>query len=165
MTSDRGVFSELNTNVTDSVRFLDGSVAEIEGSGTVVFTDKNGEHHVLTEVYYLPRRTENIVSVGQLDESGCRNLIEHNILWIYELIYKLLTHVHRSTSRLYILELKIDRPVPVRQAERQAGVALACTLWDLNFKSLCQLASQGMVRGLPLLNEVAQVWDAWVAGK
>jgi hypothetical protein len=41
MTGERSVFSELNTRVSGTVRFGDGSVAEIEGSGTVVFICKN----------------------------------------------------------------------------------------------------------------------------
>jgi hypothetical protein len=75
MTGDRSVFSKLNHDVRGTVRFGDGSVAEIEGSGTIIFSCKNGEHRVLTGVYYLPRLTANIISVGQLDESGCRILI------------------------------------------------------------------------------------------
>ena len=54
MTGERGVFSELNTDIYGTVRFGDGSVTEIEGSGTIVFSCKNGEHRVLKRVYYLP---------------------------------------------------------------------------------------------------------------
>jgi hypothetical protein len=111
MTDDRSVFSKLNHDVRGTVRFGDGSVAEIEKSGTIIFSCKNGEHRVLTGVYYLPRLTANIISVGQLDESGCRILIEEGILHIYEPGRKLLAHVSRSSSRLYTLELKIGRLV------------------------------------------------------
>jgi hypothetical protein len=51
MTGDRSVFSKLNHDVRGTVRFGDGSVAEIEGSGTIIFSCKNGEHRVLTGVY------------------------------------------------------------------------------------------------------------------
>jgi hypothetical protein len=51
MTGDKSVFSELNHDVRGTVRFGDGSVAKIEGSGTIIFSCKNGEHRVLTGVY------------------------------------------------------------------------------------------------------------------
>jgi len=33
-----------------------------------VFQYKNGEHKVLTDVYYISKLRSNIVSIGQLDE-------------------------------------------------------------------------------------------------
>jgi hypothetical protein len=70
MTGSRGAFSDLNTTVTGLVRFGEGSVAQIEGSETVLFSLKNGEHRSFTGVYYLPQLTANIISFGQLDEGG-----------------------------------------------------------------------------------------------
>nr|AAP51910.2 retrotransposon protein, putative, Ty1-copia subclass [Oryza sativa Japonica Group] len=67
MTGARSVFSELNTAVT-------GSVVTIEGYGTILFACKNGEHRGLTGVYYIPRLTVNLISLGQLDENGCESL-------------------------------------------------------------------------------------------
>jgi hypothetical protein len=37
-----------------SVKFGDGSNVEIRGRGTVIFQCRNGEHRVLTDVYYIP---------------------------------------------------------------------------------------------------------------
>jgi len=64
MTDERSAFSELRHDICGTVRFEDGSIVEIEGCGTVVFNCKNGEHRALTGVYYLPRLTANIISVG-----------------------------------------------------------------------------------------------------
>lgn len=72
MVGARSTFFELDGNVHSTVCFGDGSVAKIKGSGTVIFTCKNGEHRALIGVYYLPRLTANIISIGQLDEAGCR---------------------------------------------------------------------------------------------
>ena len=54
MTSARAAFSELDTGIHGMVRFGDGSVVEIEGCGAIIFTCKNGEHHAVTGVYYIP---------------------------------------------------------------------------------------------------------------
>ena len=54
MSRSRTVFSELHSNVADTVRFVDGSVVKIEGCGTVLFSCKNGEHRQLNGVYFIP---------------------------------------------------------------------------------------------------------------
>ena len=54
MTGSRAAFSDLDTAVTGSVRFGDGSVARTEGRGTILFSLKNGEHRSFTGVYFLP---------------------------------------------------------------------------------------------------------------
>ena len=64
MTGARSAFASLDTGVTGSVRFGDGSTACIEGRGTILLSCKNGEHRSLSNVYYLPRLTANIISVG-----------------------------------------------------------------------------------------------------
>jgi hypothetical protein len=83
MTGAREVFTELNTNINGTVRFGDGSVVPIKGRGTILFEAKTGEHQRLSEVYYIPRLTANIVSLGQLDEEGCKVDIEHGLLRIW----------------------------------------------------------------------------------
>jgi hypothetical protein len=165
MTGDKSVFSELNHDVCGIVRFGDGSVAEIEGSGTIVFSCKNGEHRVLTGVYYLPHLTTNIISVGQLDKSGCRILIEEGILRIYDSDRKLLAHVSRSSSRLYTLELKIGRPVCLSARSEEAAWRWHARFGHLSFQSLLQLVHDNMVCGLPQLTQVDQVCEPCVAGK
>ena len=44
MMGSQAAFANLDTAVRGSVRFGDGSVAEIEGRGTVLFQCKNGKH-------------------------------------------------------------------------------------------------------------------------
>jgi hypothetical protein len=80
MSGSRVAFAHLDTTVHGSMRFGDGSIAQIKGSGTVLFTCKNGEHHSLPNVYYLSRLTANIVSIGQLDEGGYQVLIEDGVM-------------------------------------------------------------------------------------
>jgi hypothetical protein len=64
----RAAFTKINTAVLGTVHFGDDSVARIEGRRTVMFMSKNGESQSFDEVYFIPRLTTNIVSVGQLNE-------------------------------------------------------------------------------------------------
>ena len=80
MTGSWSVFVELNTGIAGTIKFGDGSVVTIEGKGTVLFAYKNGEHRRLDGVYYIPRLTTNIVSLGQMDEDGFKVDIKSDIL-------------------------------------------------------------------------------------
>jgi hypothetical protein len=75
------------------MKFGDGSTVEIHGVGAVTIAGKNQEHRVLTEVYYIPSLKCNIVSLGQLEEAGCRVEIDKGVL------------VVRSVSNLVWLEV------------------------------------------------------------
>ena len=54
MTGSKAVFSELDDDVTGMVKFGDGSRVVIRGRDTIIFRCQNGEHHALTDVYYIP---------------------------------------------------------------------------------------------------------------
>jgi hypothetical protein len=64
MSSYWGAFIDIDTTNRDSVKFGDGSKVVIEGSGTVLFEGKTGEHIPLMGVYFIPRLTTNIISLG-----------------------------------------------------------------------------------------------------
>jgi hypothetical protein len=72
MTGCRASLTNLDESVRGAVRFGDGSKVEICGIGAVTISSKNSDHKVLSEVYYIPSLRCNIVSLGQLEEGGCR---------------------------------------------------------------------------------------------
>ncbi|XP_066316046.1 uncharacterized protein [Miscanthus floridulus] len=95
MTGSKEAFSELDSNMTDTMKFSDGSRVAIRGRGTIIFRCQNGEHHVLMDVYYIPQLCSSIVSIGQLDECGCEVLIESGILKIQDRERRLLVKVEQ----------------------------------------------------------------------
>ena len=54
MTGSKESFSELDDDVTGTVKFGDGSRVAIQGRDTIIFKCQNREHHALTDVYYIP---------------------------------------------------------------------------------------------------------------
>ena len=98
MTGDRTVFAELDSNVTGSIKFGDGSTVDICGQGTVLFVCKSGEHRAITGVYYIPRLNTHIISLGQLDETGCEVLIRGGILRVRDRGRRLLVKVKRGAT-------------------------------------------------------------------
>lgn len=45
---------------------------------------RTSEHKVLTDVYYIPKLTNNIISLGQLKERGCKVVLEDGQLRIFD---------------------------------------------------------------------------------
>ena len=82
MMGSKVAFSELDNDVTGTVKFGDGSRVAIRGRGTIIFRCQNGEHRTLTDVYYILQLHSNIISIGQLDERGSEVLIKDGILRI-----------------------------------------------------------------------------------
>ncbi|WVZ62955.1 hypothetical protein U9M48_012643 [Paspalum notatum var. saurae] len=117
----RGDFSELDTSITGTVKFGDNSLIDIAGQGTILFSCSNGGHRALTGVYYIPRLRSNIVSLGQLDECGCKVLIDDGVLRIRDREQKLLAKVSRSRNRLYVMKLTIARPVCLAARHEEAA--------------------------------------------
>lgn len=110
MTGLESHFSEINYKIVGLVRFGDGSKVSIKGKGSVIFKCKNGEHRVISDVYFIPDLRSNILSLGQMTEAGCKVWMESDQLWLYEEDDSLLMKVPRSSNRLYKITLKTGNP-------------------------------------------------------
>ena len=64
MMGSKESFSELNGDVTGTMKFGDGSRVAIQGRGTIIFRCQNREHRALTGVYYIPQLRSSIISNG-----------------------------------------------------------------------------------------------------
>ena len=149
----------LDTSVRGTVRFGDGSLVEIEGIGSVMLQAKNHGHKVLTEVYFIPKLKSNIVSLGQLEEGGCKVVIEDGFCNVFDVERSLLARAPRVKNRLYLLKTQLAAPVClVAKADDVAW------LWHgryghLNFRALRELGAKGMVNGMPLIDRVEEFCD------
>ena len=111
MTGRCEALASLDASVRGTVRFGDGSLVEIEGIGSVVLQTRKKGHKVLTEVYYIPKLKSNIVSLGQLEEGGCRVVLQNGYCNIYNIEYSLLASAPWVSNRLYLLKLHLAAPV------------------------------------------------------
>jgi hypothetical protein len=160
MTGSREVFAELDTQIYGTVKFGDGSITQIEGRGTIIVTYKNGVHRTLTGVYFIPRLKANIISIGQLDETGCRVVIDDGILWIFDPDRHLLVKVARDESCLYYLDLRVGRSICLA-----AHASEAAWQWHARYGHLSFSAAQKMVWGLLQLTQEEKVCDGCLVGK
>lgn len=165
MTGDSTVFSNLDRDITGTVKFGDGSLVDILGRGTIIFSAQRGGHRMLTEVYYIPSLRSNIISLGQLDEFGCQVLIDQGVLRVRDPEKELLVKVKRSQNRLYKITLTVAQPISLLARTDEDAWRWHERYGHLGFESLRKLSRGGMVRGLPQLDHVDQLCDACLAGK
>jgi hypothetical protein len=111
MSGCHGAFINIDTTIRSTVKFGDGLEVAIEGSSTVLFEGKTGEHLPLTGVYFIPLLTTNIISLGQLDEGCCDVHVRHDLVQIHDDRGRLIVRVQRSANRLYLLQVKIGQPL------------------------------------------------------
>jgi hypothetical protein len=57
-------------------------------------------------VYFIPKLRSNIVSLGQLDEEGCKSVLNRGFLSVFDRSGELLARALRTRNRLYALNLK-----------------------------------------------------------
>lgn len=164
MIGNRAMFASLDKKVTGTVCFGDNSMVEIQGMGAVTFQCKNGEHRALTEVYYIPRLRSNIISLGQLEEGGCRGVLENGALTLFDAERQLLARVPRK-NRMYTLSLKLATPVCLLTKADDEAWRWHERFGHLNFRSLHDMSLKHMVEGMPLVNHVEQFCQGCSLGK
>ena len=75
MTGDKTWFVELDESFKHTVRLGNSSKLAVEGRGSVRF-EVEGITQTVTNVYYVPNLTNNLLSIGQLQEKRLVILIK-----------------------------------------------------------------------------------------
>ncbi|XP_066396499.1 uncharacterized protein [Miscanthus floridulus] len=163
MTSSKAAFSELDDDVTGTVKFGDGSRVVIRGRSTIIFRCQNDKHRALTDVYYIPQLRSSIISIGQLDVRGSEVLIKDGVLRIIDQEQRLLAKVNRSWNRLYLLDLKVEHPICLAAWCMEEPWLWHAWYGHLSFDALGRL--EKMVTGLPHIEHVDELCDSCLAGK
>ncbi|TYK04667.1 Retrovirus-related Pol polyprotein from transposon TNT 1-94 [Cucumis melo var. makuwa] len=74
MTSLKPIFKELNQGENLKVELENGKELQVEGKGTVGIETHDG-NRILTNIQYMPDIGYNLLSVGQLMESGIQSCL------------------------------------------------------------------------------------------
>jgi hypothetical protein len=114
---------------------------------------KNGESPSFNGVYFIPRLTTNIMSIGQLDEIGYKIDIDAGMMKIRESGGVLLTKVKREVNHLYVLHLKFTQSTCL--AVRGCGDEVAWCWYErfrhVNMAALRKLAREDFSQDLERL--------------
>lgn len=71
--------------MTGHVKFVDRSMVQIKGKGSIMVECKNRKTKMLDQVYYILSLCSNIISLGQLLEEGYKVLLSGDHLWIRDI--------------------------------------------------------------------------------
>jgi hypothetical protein len=165
MTGTKSTLTQLDDIVSGSVKFGDGSTVKICGLGSVVMKTRQGDHKVLTSVYYIPQLKSNIISLGQLEEAGYDIRLFAGRLKVFDLDYNLLVSAPRTGNRLYTVQLSVIPAICLLSKLDDVAWLWHSRFGHLNFKALRNLGVKGMVEGMPVVDRLEQVWVACTLGK
>lgn len=165
MTRRRNYFPELDESVSRLVKFGDNSNVEIQGRGRVFVHRQDGKRIYFGNVLFVPKLCANILSLGRLDEVGCRKVMYGGCLTIFDRDGVLLAEVRRTEGRLYLLKLNV-----IEQCLFTKKDEISSQLWHsrfdhLNFHSLKEMSSRKLVEGLPLIRLPDHIYQSCLAGK
>jgi hypothetical protein len=165
MTGTRDSFVTLDESIKGSVRFGDGSLVTIAGKGNVLFRCSDGNQRILADVFFIPKLCTNIISLEQLDENGCKSVIEGGFLCVFDQQRRLLVRVKRAANRLYSLNLNITAPVCLLAKVDDPTWLWHARLGHLHFRAMNAMSKRGMVRGMPQLDHIDEICDGCTIGK
>ena len=124
---------------------------------------KNGEVIELEGVLYLPRLKINILSLGKLDDQGCKTSLSEGYLTIHDKKGKLLTKTKKTQGNMYQIRLTISEECNLSREDE-------AWLWHGRFyhQSLHTLNSMikgELVRCLLIFEKPKEVCSTCISGK
>ena len=165
MTGRRNFFCDLDESASGFVKFGDNSRIQINGRGTIEITHKDGDILQLLNVLYVPDLAANILSLGRLDEEGCRMTMVGGKLTIFDRNGPLVAEVQRSEGRLYLLKLNVVDQCLVATEDSSENWLWHSCFGHINFHSLQEMSKRKLVKGLPLISAPDHVCRSCIAGK
>ncbi|CAL2229802.1 unnamed protein product [Prunus armeniaca] len=166
MTGDEGLLVNIQRDLTSKVKMGTGEVVPVAGKGTLVIKTKLGKKHI-HEVMLVPGLEENLLSVGQMMEHGYHLVFGGNVVSVYDnqSLEILIVKVQMTNNRCFPLTM-----MPASELVLKASVTHCLQTWHkrlghLNERSMKLLENQGMVHGLPHLEQMSVVCDGCMQGK
>jgi hypothetical protein len=104
MTHDRDLFKELNKSTISKVIMLNGANIAVEGIGTVGVKSHSGDK-LISNVLYVPKLNQNLLSVPQLLKKGYKVLFEHEKCVIKDQNNKEVLRAQMKAKK-FVLDLK-----------------------------------------------------------
>ncbi|KAI5333503.1 hypothetical protein L3X38_023634 [Prunus dulcis] len=166
MTGDEGLLVNIRRNLSSKVKMGTGEIVLVAGKGTLVIKTKLGKKHI-QEVMLVPGLEENLLSVGQMMEHGYYLVFGGNMVDVYDdlSLGNRIVRVQMTNNRCFPLTM-----LPASELALRASVSHCLQTWHkrfghLNERSMKLLENQGMVHGLPHLEQMSVVCAGCMLGK
>ncbi|PNY07765.1 putative copia-type polyprotein [Trifolium pratense] len=165
MTGNKNLFCDLNESFRQNVKLGNDSSMSVMGKGSVKLL-MNKKMQNINDVYYVPELKSNLISLGQLQETGCAILIQKGSCQIHDPKEGLVAEVKMSGNRMFQLKPEsFDN-----QTCLKASISDPSWLWHyrfghLNFNGLRVLQQKEMVKGLPQIETPSHVCEECLIAK
>ncbi|KAJ1700426.1 hypothetical protein LUZ63_000205 [Rhynchospora breviuscula] len=165
MTGHKQLFEELDETFKLMVKLGDDKQIQVEGKGKVAVHTKENGMRFIHNVYFIPSLSQNLLSVGQLLDSGYTIIFENKSCAIKDRnTNQILAKVDMTTNKLF--------PLKITDVQERLMVVKEMTqsqLWHHRYghlytNGLRLLNQKHMVHGLPEIDQIG-VCEGCIVGK
>ncbi|KAL8143062.1 hypothetical protein V2J09_016094 [Rumex salicifolius] len=128
MCGRRDMFVEIDESIKGSVDFGDDSKIYVKGKGGILFRAKDGSYQVISNVYFVPNMTSNILCIGQLLEKGYDiHMKDYNKLFIRNQKGEFIAQVQMTKYKMFPMNIQCDIARPAMVINRGFGIFVLAT--------------------------------------
>lgn len=165
MTGNKNWFVKLNETFKHSVKLGNDIRLNVKGIGDIRFVVE-GISQVISQVYYVPDLTSNLLSIGQLQEKDITIVIKRGMCKMYHPTHGLITTSKMTCNRMFILHAIIkEREEKCLNVEDDKTQVWHKRLGHVNNKSLRTMQYKQMVSGFPKIAEPTKTCEVCNLGK
>jgi transposase InsO family protein len=166
MTAHREWLTNFDASKKSSIRLADGRKLAAEGTGNIVIKSKKGGKVIISDVFYVPDMSCNLLSIGQLVEKGFSVTMENSALKLFDKMKNLILMCNLSKNRTYKCKISsVDMMCMSTTMNEDTEALWHKRYGHLNFRSLSELNSKELVSGLPKINMKHAICDICMKSK
>ncbi|KAK2386041.1 putative mitochondrial protein [Trifolium repens] len=177
MTSHREWLTSFDASQKSSIKLADGRKLPAEGIGNMVIKSKKGGKVIISEVFYVPDMSCNLLSLGQLVEKGFSVSMEDSALKLFDKMKNLVLMCNLSKNRTYKCKISSVDMMCMSTTITDEKMCMTADisedvneLWHkryehLNFRGLSDLNSKNIVHGLPKISVKSSICEVCVKNK
>ncbi|KAK3016018.1 hypothetical protein RJ639_007337 [Escallonia herrerae] len=167
MTGIKENFISMDERFKSKVKLGNGKFVKVEGKGEIDVRTKKGSSKFITDVLYVPSLSQNLLSVGQLNQKGYKlNFDENCCMIIDKKNDQVIATIKMAPNKVFSLSMEHKEDLYLNAAENMDEFMLwHCRYGHLNYQSLKELNKKDMVIGLPSIQSSNGACERCVYGK
>ncbi|CAJ2656651.1 unnamed protein product [Trifolium pratense] len=163
-TEGKANFVETDEEEILLMAYMDNNMS-VMGKGSVKLL-MNKKMQNINDVYYVPELKSNLISLGQLQETGCAILIQKGSCQIHDPKEGLVAEVKMSGNRMFQLKPEsFDNQTCLKASISDPSWFWHYRFGHLNFNGLRVLQQKEMVKGLPQIETPSHVCEECLIAK
>lgn len=111
-------FITLDETTKSRVKFTDHRSVAVEGIGKILIKRKDGKHSYITNVLYVPKMKNNLLSIGQFLERGYSMDMISSSMKLFDSKGRLVMKALLAKNRTFKVDIEVNT-VALRQASNQ----------------------------------------------